>query len=545
MPAVFLATWRNRRRSALVWGVALALFTAFTMWTNWTREYNTDEARQRLAQQVESGGLAFAKVLWGDAHAIDQFAGHVEWRLGLYPLLLGLFAVMGATAVSRGAEERGELELLLAAPRSRLRVITEQAGGLIAALVVACVLLLGGVLVSGPAAGEAPPSPVRAALSVLNVGLAAALFGAVALLIAQLSRTRRSAGLVAGLLLVASFLWANLALVAPALEPWRWLSPLYLYSRSTPLATGSVSIGALVLMLLLTIGCGVMAAWLFARRDHAAAAVRLPLPRLTGARERAGRAEWLLGGSLHMAVRLASGSALVWGLALAVLAALFAAITPSVRRGLADIPEAQQAAGQIDVELASDAGVVGGFLFIFIPLLMGLFAITVAGAFADEERSGRLELDLVAPITRWRYFFARASAALVTIGIAVTVATAGLLGGVLLAGLEIEWDRALLAGLLVALPAWTLVALGFAVTAWRPALTGGVLSAIVAASFFLDLLAPALGLPAAVRKLSVFELYGRPLVETISTANVAALAGLTAGFLLLGGIAFSRRDMSR
>lgn len=546
MPPVMLATWRNRRRSAFVWGGALGLLTVFTMWTNWTREYPTEEARLQLAQQVESGGLAFAKVLFGEAHSVNDFAGHLEWRaLGIYPLLLGLFAVISATAVSRGAEERGELELLLTAPRSRLRVITEQWFGLVAALALACVLLLAGMLISGPVAGASPPSLAAAGLSVLNVGVVAALFGAVALLAAQVTRTRRAAGMAAGVLLVSSFLWANLALVTPALERWRWLSPLSLYGESTPLATGHVSLAALTLMLMLTAGCAVVAAWLFAKRDHGAPAVPLGLPPITMRAGRAGHATWLLRGSFQLAVRLASGSALVWGSALAVFAGLFSAVTPSIRSGFEDVPNAREAAAQLDIELAADAAVVGSLLLLILPLLLALFATTVAGAFAEEEQSGRLELDLAAPVSRYRYFCARACAALTTIAITVTIATAGLLSGVFLAGLDIAWDRVLIAGLLVALPASVVVALGFALAAWRPALASGVLSTVVAASFFLNLLAPALDLPAALRKASVFELYGRPLREGTNTADVAAMLVLVVGFFVIGSIAFTRRDISK
>lgn len=74
------------------------------MWTNWQNECPSAEARERLAQQVESGGLVFSQVVFGEPRQIDEFAGHVEWRaLGLYPLLLGLFMVPASTGTSRGA----------------------------------------------------------------------------------------------------------------------------------------------------------------------------------------------------------------------------------------------------------------------------------------------------------------------------------------------------------------------------------------------------------------------------------------------------------
>ncbi|MCL4239755.1 MAG: ABC transporter permease subunit, partial [Dehalococcoidia bacterium] len=276
--SITLATFRNQRRAAVAWGVALALFTLFTMWTNWRREYPTEEARQRLAEQVDGGGLAFAQVIWGEPKRIDEFAGHLEWRVtGLYPLLLGLFMVFAASAVSRGAEERGELDVVLSVPRGRVRLIVEQYAGLALALLMACLFVWVSLLLSGPVAGEPVPPAGRASLSILNLGLAAALFASLTLLLSQFVRSRRAAATAAGAILVASFLWSNLGLVATSLERWRWLSPLYLAGRSTPLADGHVSIAGLALTAAFTVASLAVACWLFARRD-AGAVVPIPWP---------------------------------------------------------------------------------------------------------------------------------------------------------------------------------------------------------------------------------------------------------------------------
>ncbi len=104
--SITLATFRSQRRAAVAWGAALAAFTIITMWSNWRSEYPTEEARQRLAEQVE-GGLSFVQVLFGEPERVDEFRGHLEWRgLGLHPFLLGLFMAMAATAVSRGLSRR-------------------------------------------------------------------------------------------------------------------------------------------------------------------------------------------------------------------------------------------------------------------------------------------------------------------------------------------------------------------------------------------------------------------------------------------------------
>lgn len=543
--SIAFATFRSQRRAALAWGAALAAFTIITMWSNWRSEYPTEEARQRLAEQVE-GGLSFVQVLFGEPERVDEFRGHLEWRgLGLHPFLLGLFMVMAATAVSRGAEERGELDLVLTAPRSRSRLFIEQAAGVALALLAACALIWLATLVSGPVAGEPVPPPGVALLSVLNLALVAALFGAIALLAAQLFRSRRTAATTVGAILVGSFLWSNLGLVATSLEGWRWLSPFYLYSRSTPLADGHVSAWALGL-LAVTLASLAGAGLLFTRRD-AGAPVSVPWPafvkRAPTRRGDGAGGTWLLGDSFQWGVRSALGQTVVWGLGAALFAGLFTAVTPSIRRGFEDLPDAREAAERFEFDLTSDGGIISALLFLVLPLVLCLFAATLTTAVAGQEQSGRLELDLASPVRRRFYYLLRATAAFVAIAVAVALAATAFLVTAFLMDLYLNWERAIFASLLLALPPWIVVAFGYAIAGWRPRLVSGVVAAALTASFFFDLLAPALDLPGPLRKLSIFQLYGQPLVAGASRADSAVMLALIVAFLGTGAVAFGRRDI--
>lgn len=545
--SIALATFLSQRRAALAWGLALAVFTVFAMWTNWRNEYPTPEARRELAEQVETGGLTFVQVLFGQPERVDEFRGHLEWRgLGLDPLLLALFMVIAATAVSRGAEERGELELVLAAPRGRARLFVEQAAGLGLALLSACFFVWLSVLSSGPAAGEPVPPAGLALLSVLNVGLVAALFGALALLGAQLARSRRGAGAAVGAILVASFLWANLGLLATSLEGWRWLSPFYLYSRSTPLADGNVSVWALGLTATLTATALAAAGWLFTRRDTAAA-VRVPWPRFlrsaAGSASHVAGGTWLLGSHVQWALRDALGPAVAWGAGAAVFAALFTATTPSIRGGFEELTEARQVSERLDFDLTSDAGIISALLFLVLPLLLCLLATTFTVAMAGQEQSGRLEVGLSYPVDRRAYFLQRAAASLAATAVAVALPGGAFLATAAALGFDLAWGRAVLATVLLLLPPWIVAAFGFAVAGWRPRLVAAAGGSALAASFLFDVLAPALDLPTPIRKLSIFQLYGRPLVDGIRWADLGVMLLLVTAFLAAGTFGFSRRDI--
>jgi ABC-2 type transport system permease protein len=423
--STLLKTVRDQRWAALGWGGGLAVLVLLTA-AGWGRVYPDQAARAAIARAVE-GGLSFASVVYGEPRHLDQVPGVIEWRgLGLAPVLLGLFLVLAATGTTRGAEERGELDVLMTMPHARARLFAEQAGGLLLALLVSVVLVWVSLPLSGRLAKGDPLHPGRAALAMLNVGAAAALFGAIGLLAAQLARTRRAAALAAGLLLVLAHIWNNLSLVVPTVAGARRLSPLYLYSRSSPLADGHVDVVALGLLVLLAGGTGTLAGLAFTRRDlHAAS---LPVPRLpAGIRRRrvhpdsvvtqpAGSdGSWLLRSSLGAGLREVLGTALVWGVALGALAAAFAAMTPNAVRAIREQANAEDLLRRLGQDTTlTDATFLSYLVTILLPPLVGLMAVTLAASWAGEAIGGRLELPIAATRSRRRYFLERVGAAAFT-----------------------------------------------------------------------------------------------------------------------------------
>ena len=109
--------------------------------------------------------------------------------------------------------------------------------------------------------------------------------------------------------------------------------------------------------------------------------------------------------------------------------------------------------------------------------------------------------------------------------------------------LEFRWARAISAALLLLLPPWIVATFGYAVAGWRPRIATGAVATALAASFFFDLLAPALDLPGPVRKLSIFQLYGEPLIEGVRWGDVTVMLALIVVFLAAGAVTFGRRDI--
>ena len=548
--SVLLKTLRDQRWPVLAWGGGVGLLLLATA-AGWARAYPDQAARVQFARQLESG-LSAVQVWYGRPYRVDELGGFVAWRaLSFVPVFFGLFLVIAATGMSRGAEERGETDVVLVAARGRVRMFVEQGAGLALALAAACVLIWLVLLLCGGAAGQASLDPGWGALAVLNGGLAAMMFGAFALLVAQFTPTRRAAGLIAAIVMFAAHFWNNLGLVVTGLAGLRWLSPLYLYSQSTPLADGHVDLAALALQALIIAACATAAGWLFARRDIGAVA-RLPLPAIVrrdaGAWSRAlarpGGSAWLLGNSLEGGLRSMLGSTLTWGVGLAAYSALLTAVTPAVRRAIEEQARVQEFINRLQPGgLNTEATFLSVSLFSLLPVFTALFAIMPAIGWSAEERGGRLELDLSCPLPRRRYFVERVGAALLAVLIVVALVGAGFLVTAWLAGLSLPWGKAVLSVLLLALPAGAFAAFGFAVSAWRPGPVAALLAPALAVSFFLDVLAPLFNLPDAVRNLSVFRLYGQPLLAGVDWGRAAVLLAMIALFTLAGSAAFARRDI--
>ena len=181
------------------------------------------------------------------------------------PLLLLVLAIgRGASAIA-GEEDRGTLDLLLATPVRRGRVVVEKAAGM-----AGVVLLVAAVLwaaLAGAAAGFGiGVAPWRTAAAVFETALLAIVFGTVALAVGAATGRRGVAVGVATALAAAAFVLESLARILDALQPWRWLSPFAYYRDADPLARGLPprETAILVAIALVATAAGVAG---FARRD--------------------------------------------------------------------------------------------------------------------------------------------------------------------------------------------------------------------------------------------------------------------------------------
>ncbi len=197
-------------------------------------------ALDQLTEDYPEALKAF--VAFGGEFDYTSGAGYLGSELYSFmiPLLLLVAAVGAGARAIAGEEERGTLELLLANPVSRSRIVLEKLAALVFELVVLGLVLWIALLVG--------VRLVDMEISAVNLGAATALavalallFGCVALLVGSASGHRGRAIGIASAGAVAAYFLTSLAPLVDALEPFQKLSPYYYYSSGDPLRAGSTS----------------------------------------------------------------------------------------------------------------------------------------------------------------------------------------------------------------------------------------------------------------------------------------------------------------
>lgn len=183
------------------------------------------------------------------------------------PLLLIIAGVLWGSDAVAGEEERGTLDLLLANPISRRRVVLEKWGAVVAAVALVSGALGLTLLIGGPLA-ELDIAWTRIAAPTVASFLLAALFATLSLAVGAATGHRGLARGSAAAAVIASYLVSSLSVLVSWLEPLRVLSPWYHALGVDPIGSGLAPFRVLVLVLA-TMVFGAVAMVGFERRDLA------------------------------------------------------------------------------------------------------------------------------------------------------------------------------------------------------------------------------------------------------------------------------------
>jgi ABC-2 type transport system permease protein len=485
--------------------------------------------------------------LVGDITSLDTIGGYVTSRvLGLVPVMLGLWTVVVGAGLIRGEEQQGSLDILLSAPVSRVTALLQKAAGLLVVVVVTSALTALGLWAGILAAGE--KADVGAvALVGLNIAGFAGFWGFAGVLCGQFTESRRkAAGIISGLLL-ASYLLNNVLQVSPNLSGLTWLLPTHYYAVSKPLVPGGTfEWGAWAVLVVFSVVFLALSIIVLTRRDIGSAFAIFG----TAGEKRASRgplAEALLGSVFGKAMRDVIGPSIAWGLGLGVYGVVIVATTDQALEPVQQIAKSADWIGKLLGDVASNEGYLSASLFTYLPVLVAVFAITQIDSWTGDEEEGRLEMLAAMPVPRWQILLARYTA--MAAGMAIILALTGALVLLTAAVSNLSLDAGrVLAGLVAAVPLGLLVAaFGLCVATWspRPGPAVPVTIALVVLTFFFDVLAPLFDLPEAALNLSIFHLYGKPVLEGIKWGGLLAACAGAILFAAASLAGWSRRDLAK
>jgi ABC-2 type transport system permease protein len=519
---------RRTVRSAGLWGAVFGGYIAYAAW-EYATSYPTAASRQKIA--LTFGTNAGLSALLGQGQRLATIGGFTAWRaIGVLVPAGAVWAMLAATRLTRGEEDAGRLELLLAGQTTRRRAVAQAEAGLAAGLAVVWMITAAATVAAGSPAriGISTGSALFLATAVVT---GAVMFAGVGVLAAQLAATRRQANGIAAAIFGASLLIRVVADSTPGRHWLRWLSPLgwaeNLHPVTSPAPVMFLPIAAF------TAALAAAAVFVAGRRDMGAGV----LPVRDAPRPHTG----LLHGPAGLAVRLDRPVITGWAAGLAIIGLIGGLVAPSAARAISSSSAIERTIGRLGVQPGSAAYL--GVIYLIGSALICFAAAGQVSATRAEEAGGYADHLLARQVSRWHWMTSRLAAS--TALIIIAGLAAGLSGWAGIAGQHtgLSFADFAKAGLNVIPPALFVLGAGsFAYGAW-PRLAAPAAYGLVAWSFLIELLATVITNRWLLDTSVLHHIQPVPAAQP-DWASAAWLAGLGTLAALAGTGLFSRRDLA-
>ncbi len=527
---MFRIAWRLQRMDIAGMTLFGALYGVLQT-AAYTAAGSTIAMRLAFAHQYETLGRSMTYLLPMPVR-LDTIGGWEQWRVYAVPPILFVFwAAISATGALRGNEDRGLVEQWRSAGVSVWRYAAYRFGVFsLAALIAVTVTSIVTTVTAAKVIGSAldPIATAEITIALFAVTLTGYSVGMVA---AQLTTSRNAAAGLAGVLLVAAFFINSFGRSIDSLRTLAsFVSPFYYYDRSTPLIPGgSFDPVATAGLLAVAIVLATVAAWLMHSRDLGASIVKRrssvaamtvqpshnPLLRIPVLAElyqqRIGILAWAAGSALGAAYIGAAGHTLVDDLA----------------KGSTTFKGYLTVVGHGNPYVA----LTGYFWFSFFLGLLSAFAITQVARWSADDNEGRLETVLSAPVSRTRVVLVRAAALMVGVAVIIALSSLAFYAGAHKTGVAVPPNNLLTASLLLVPFAMSFAATGALLASRVPRSAVSVLVTLSFLSFLITLGGPLMKWPDSVMRLSVYTLYGQPLMSGVDWTGLWTLVAIcVAGF---------------
>jgi ABC-2 type transport system permease protein len=468
------------------------------------------------------------RILSGAPVALDDPGGFTVWRTGTaVSVLASVWIMLAATRITRGEEDGGRWDLLLA---GRLRMADVVARCL--AALVGSATLIGVAVAAGLLAARTELT--GAVIHAAGITCVALTFATTALLAAQVMPRRSGA---TGLTVAALGVGLMLRMIADGSHQlaWSaWATPFGLAARSAPYAENRV----VPLIVLGSFPIALAGAALFAarHRDLGDGVVAVP-----DSRPRRTRLLQSIGG---FALRRTARTTLGWATGIAAYFLLVGVLLPSILELFRTNPRVAELAAAAAMGGHDLVNVGAAVLFSVLAVPTGLYAAMRLAAIVADEKAGRWALLFAQPISLVRLV---STEIMVTVGGVVALhcsAAVALWSGAKITGAPLQLSDSL-AGALNSLPV-ALLAVGAAAVGvgWLPSDAAAIGALPVVGGFLVNVIMKTTKAPGWVVSLS-------PWTHLAAVPDAPPNWAATTIFLLIGTIltalgiyGYGRRDLA-
>ena len=477
----------------------------------------------------------------GPAERLDTYGGYFTYHnLGYATLFLAIYAAIQGASAIRGDEEKGVADLWLAAGRPRWTLVRDRF--LIFAIVLLVITLVAGLGIDlgAQAAGTPGWGPGFAATAEMSLG-ALAVFS-VAMLVAQLVRSSRSAATITTFALAGLYIVNNAANVSPVLQWLRWLSPFAYIEQSRLLIPGrTVNWAATIFLIAAAVIFAALAAWAYSARDSEAPLFQLrrgkparALFSVTTGRLR-NRNLWLQG-LWEQRVAIVG-----WMMLAGVLQWMYVAVGKDVIQMWSGSQLIRQFLAQAAPGTPTDQYI--SFTVVINAGILVAFVVTQAARWLGDINRGRIDMAVAHGISRSRTVLERAVTVVAGSALISGAGIGGLFAGAWTTGLEVNMSGAVRTFTALLLLSFAVGGVALLIVAWfRSGVAVALLTLLLAGSWVITLFGTLAKLPDWVLRTSVFDAFGSPYITSLRDSSVIYLAALAVVGCAAAAILTARRQ---
>ncbi|WP_067841608.1 ABC transporter permease [Amphibacillus sediminis] len=502
-----------------------SLFFVFIGVFAFTEVYGDAAERQAMAIAMSNPAM---EALFGRAIGLDNYTVGAMYSHTMTVMALSLFALLSILLVvrnTRAEEEDGILEMLRALPTGRLSHTISALLYLVLTNVLITVLSTALIF----SIGDPSMTFEGALLTGMIYGTAGLFFGAVALLMAQLSSNGRGAMMLSFGILGVSYM---LRIIGDSgTEVLSWISPLGLLYGTEPFVNNYwwpvlVALGITALIVILAL-------YLQHRRDIGAGL----LPEKAGKRH----ASALLKTTIGFALRLLKTPLIVWLIALLMLGVSYGSVINDVEGMLANNEIIEQI-----IMSNPDLNIVDQFISMIIGVLSIAATIPALQALLrlkGEEKKNRTEKIITGNRSRIKILGVFLGISLVT-SIVMQLAQLVAFGGAMLAmDADLSFGSLFESGIAYLPAMWVMIGGAVVLIGWLPKFTG-LIWAYLGFAFTVLYFADLFDMPEWLTGISPY--YHIPEIPTDEWSWTVTLlsTGLAIVLAIVGLIGYQRRDIN-